>query len=70
MDGSYIVALGVVLVVYALDSFVKISEILNPSIWMWMGVIIPAIIGVAAMSVGGWKFKKDFWNGPTNSNNE
>ncbi len=70
MEGSYIVAFGVVLAVYALDSFIKISEILNPSTWMWMGVIIPGIIGMAAMFVGGWKFKKDFWDGPTSSDNE
>ncbi len=70
MDGSYIVAIGVVLAMYALDSYMKVSEISNPSTGMWMGLIISAIIGVAAMSFGGWKFKKDFWDRPTNSNND
>ncbi len=70
MDGSYIVAFGVILGVYALDSLAKISAISNPSVWLWMGVIIPAIIGVTAMSFGGWKFKKDFWDRPTSSNND
>lgn len=67
MDGSYIVAIGVVMALYALDSYMKISEISNTSIWVWMGVIITAVIGVAAMSFGGWKFKKDFWGRRTNS---
>ncbi len=68
MPGSYIVAIGVVMVIYALDSHMKISETGYQTLGMSLSVIIPAIVGVVAMYVGSRKFNKEFWDQPTNSN--
>ena len=70
VDGSHIVAIGVVMALCAFDSFTKISESFVPSMWVWVNVTIPATIGMAAMIVGGWKFKRGFWDAPAISESE
>ena len=59
MPGWSMVALGVVMVMYALVHAITLSEIGYQGSGTWLGVVIPALFGVVAMYVGRKRFQKE-----------
>ena len=59
MPGWSMVALGVVVVMYALVHAITLSEIGYQGSGTSLGVVIPALFGVVAMYVGSKRFQKE-----------